>query len=102
MGLNIVLEDEEGVKLDEVVDQKNLLHRLLPSQEDSTYNCLRFVDWYGDTTFNRLQMPLFLEEWKSLEKRAKTQDEFALLRRVEGLALRCRDEIHLYLKFYGD
>jgi hypothetical protein len=40
----------------------NFLHRLLPPHDDDTYYCLRYVDWYGDTVFNRLQIETVLQE----------------------------------------
>lgn len=51
MGLSIVLETERGEPLDRVDNTKNLLHELLPLHDDLSYQLLRFVDWYADTTF---------------------------------------------------
>lgn len=102
MGLNVVLETERGEPLEEVGDPTNLLHRLLPSQDDPSYKYLRFIDWYGDTIFNRLQIEPFLAEWQRLLNKARTIEESALLEEIKRLAERCRSEPHTYLKFYGD
>lgn len=102
MGLTVVLETERGEPIEQVLDPGNLLHRLLPSHDDSSYQCVRFIDWYGDTVFNRLQMEQFLAEWKRLYNAAECKEERELLLAIEKLAHRCQTEAHLYLKFYGD
>jgi len=102
MGLTIALETERGEKIEEIEDPANLLHQLLPSHNDETYQCLRFIDWYGDTVFNHMQMKTFLLEWDRLAQSPHTTEERTFMVRVEGLARRCLNEPHLYLKFYGD
>jgi hypothetical protein len=101
MGLSAVLENETGEQLERVDDHANVLHGILPGPEDSTYRCAGFIDWYGDTTFNYLQAPLFLEDWRRLEALAGPR-ETAVLAAIRSLAERLRDSRHLYLKFYGD
>ena len=102
MGLDIFLQDENGNVLKNIGDPHNLLHQLLPSLEDTSYSLLRFVDWYGDTIFNRLQMETFLIEWERLIKKAGVGEEFELLAQIKNLARLCQKTPHLYLKFYGD
>lgn len=102
MGLHIALETERGQTIEAISDPTNLLHRLLPSLDDSSYQCLRLIDWYGDTVFNRLQMETFLAEWERLSRTARTIEEKELAVHIANLARRCLNEPHLYLKFYGD
>lgn len=102
MGLTIILETENGEAIEQVGDPTNLLHLLLPTPDDASFTCLRFIDLYGDTVFNRLQMGTFLAEWKRIVNLARTSEEKELLNRIENLARRCQNEPHLYLKFYGD
>ena len=102
MGLSVVLEDENGEPLDRFDDERNLFHRLLPEPDDATYQLIRFVDWYGNTVFNRPQMPALIEDLNKLATRVNTEEERELLRRVVDFAHRVREEPHLYLKFYGD
>ena len=101
MGLGIELQDECGATLESVTDPKNLLSRLLPSNDDA-HPTLASIDPYGDTVFNRLQMARFLREWAVISTKALTSEERGLLAAIEKMALRCRDEVHLYLKFIGD
>jgi hypothetical protein len=102
MGLTIVLESEQGEPLETVEDPTNILHRLLPNPGDKRFHCVTAIDWYGDTVFNYVQAPTFLEEWRQLSKTATGQAESALLMAIERMAERVATERHLYLKFYGD
>ena len=102
MGLNVALETNRGECLGRVADPTNILHRLLPGHDEKQYQCLRFVDWYGDTWFNRLQIEQFLLEWDMISSKAATAEEIQLLAQIKGLAQRCQKEPHLCLKFYGD
>ena len=102
MGLSVVLESESGEPLDRFDDEKNLFHRVLPPADNSTYHLIRFIDWYGNTVFNRPQMDTLIEDLDKLVKTVKTEEETKLLRRVTDFAHRVKEEPHLYLKFYGD
>lgn len=102
MGLTIALETEQGELVAKVEDRKNLLHNLLPTQEDKGFSLLSFIDWYGDTIFNRKQMEIFLSELSFLKNKGISEEEKKILLSIEGLALKCQTELHLYLKFYGD
>jgi hypothetical protein len=60
------------------------------------------IDPYGDTTFNRPQMTLFLAEWIAVSSKAKTTEEKELASCIESMAQHVRDNVHVYLKFIGD
>src|SRR5882672_9263198 len=101
MGFDINLEKERGEVLATVGDPTNLLHRLLErSLVDEPL--LAEIDWNGNTTFNRLQMPRFLSEWETLAKHSKSAEETKVVDEVKTLAERCAGGVHLYLKFIGD
>jgi hypothetical protein len=68
MGIDVRVETESGEVQDEVLDDNNLTEKLLPDREDGTSPCLRFVDPFGDTLFNQIQIPLLITE---LEKRLR-------------------------------
>ena len=103
MGLIIRLETERGKELDRVDDPKNLLHKLLPLHDDTSFQLLRFVDWYADTTFNGLQAPVVISELNRIaEERAETPEGKALLADIARLADHCLGVGPFYLKFYGD
>ncbi len=102
MGLTIVLQNEANEGLKSVCDSQNVLHRVLPSHDDESYQCLRFVDWYGDTIFNYLQMEPLLKDLKRVNAAVTSNEDRRLLSEIAGLAQKCRSERHLYLKFMGD
>lgn len=102
MGLCIALTNEAGENLEFVCDDKNFLHKLLPSQDDDSSPALSSIDWYGDTVFNSIQMKRFIPELDLLQERASTDEEKALVSTVKKLAERCEGGVHLYLKFIGD
>jgi hypothetical protein len=101
MGFDINLETENGEVLVSVGDAKNILRRVLERcYEDQPH--LTEIDWNGDTTFNRLQMPRFLAEWAIVAQHCKNPEETTLIAEINDLAERCAQGVHLYLKFVGD
>ena len=102
MGINVRLETEYGNVLGEVLDPQNQLEGLLPSWDDKHFACLRFVDPYGNTIFNRPQMPTVLAELRAIRGNASTPEQETLLNAIEELAQAAQGEPHLYLKFIGD
>jgi hypothetical protein len=102
MGFNVELQDEHGGRIDGVDDPRSLLDTLLPEPGSDEHPFLGSIDPYGDTTFNNLQMRSFLKEWSAVSQKAATAEEQALVASIESLARRCRDEVHIYLKFVGD
>ena len=102
MGLEIVLQTELGTRVDAVADPKNYLGKLLPEIDEEKCPILGGIDPYGDTVFNGIQMRRFLLEWVEVSAKAGTDEERELVSKIEELARRCRDEIHLYITFVGD
>jgi hypothetical protein len=102
VGVDVRLETGWGEVLEEVGDESGFLARILPEYEDRSFCLLRYIDRYGHTVFNELQMPDFLEEWRRLYRRAVTDEDREVLARVEELARRiCETQLN-YLRFLGD
>ena len=105
MGLSVLLRTENGEPVDwaeQIDDVQNRLHRLLPSLDEADFQCLRFIDSYGDTVFNWLQQDQFLLEWARLFDRAESAEDRELLASIEALARRQKEHVHTYLWFIGD
>jgi hypothetical protein len=102
MGFSIVLENERGEAIATLEDPVNLLHKILPSPDDKGFHYLNQIDWYGDTTFNRLQLTGLRLELLQLKNTVTLPDAIALLTQLDELAARSQVEPHLYMKFYGD
>ena len=102
MGIDVYLEDETGEKLESIYDPTSILPRLIPSHADKSSQCLRFIDPYGVTVYNGLQMPFLLEELETLLQRTQGQEAKEFVARIIELAQRTQNDVHLYLKFNGD
>ena len=103
MGVVVKLQTDFGQPLgDSVVDRDNLLHQLLPAHDDPSYQCLCFVDWYGETVFNRLQMKVLLAELGRIRRAVETIEEEALLDHIADLVREGQTKPHRYLRFVGD
>lgn len=102
MAFNVTLEDERRALIERLEDPTGVLNSVLPRADDLDFPFLRTIDPYGDTILNRPQMEPFLDEWRQLMKSNLTEEYFDVLRKVEGLAVRCENEVHLYLRFQGD
>jgi hypothetical protein len=103
MGLTIILQDERGRREGTPIeDPKGLLNRLLPRTETDAFRYLPYIDPYGDTIFNSIQMEPFLREWREMRKNTSTADERAIVDSVEVIAVRCQETNHSYLRFVGD
>jgi hypothetical protein len=101
LAIEAALQNERGEVLAILHDSGNLMPRLLErSLTDEPF--LAQIDWYGDTVFNRMQMPRFLSAWSVLAEKVQTPEEAKLVAEVKELAERCEGGVHLYLKFIGD
>jgi hypothetical protein len=63
---------------------------------------LKYIDPYGDTVFNRLQMEDFLSAWAEAEPFASTPEQYEQWLRIRKLAVECKDSVHVFLTFIGD
>jgi hypothetical protein len=103
MGIDALLTDERGKIEAEVLDPLNRLSKLFIAIPELQSMCrIPYIDPYGDTVFDRLQVGRFLEEWVQVVNLASSADEKVQVTAIRALAIRCRDSAHLYLKFIGD
>lgn len=100
MGISVVLESERHEPRARVDDTHFRLNRLLPTAGD--FKCISFIDPYGMTVFNQLQMQVFLSEWATVREKAQLGEEREVVDAIRSLAEQCRDGVHLLLVFYGD
>lgn len=99
----MVVEDENGTIIDALPEER-LVHLFLTKLTENDLaktHCLQYIDPYGDTTFNMLQKPVLLLEVRSLEPLCDPAELEQLRKIVEFLA-KHENEIHTYVKFYGD
>ena len=65
-------------------------------------HCLRYVDPYGDTVFNRLQQVRLVDELELLKRLAQSPQESELLDDITSFVALARAEPHQYLRFVGE
>jgi len=63
---------------------------------------LKYIDPYGKTVFNQLQMDDFLKEWELAKSCAQTEHEESSWHTIRELAIECRDQVHTFLTFIGE
>jgi hypothetical protein len=103
MGIvKIGLVDEEGTVIHTLRSDPHALDELLPDVDDARFITLRFIDPFGDTTFNMLQWPFVLRELQVLREQSPSESAVQLIDELRDLL--CSDDVepHSYLKFFGD
>lgn len=98
MAIGVQWQDEDGQVLSRY--EGPLLGSWLQDGADECSACLRFIDPYGDTTFNQFQIPVLLTELESLL--ARKPDFGAQLGELIRFVSAARDQVHTYVKFIGD
>jgi hypothetical protein len=63
---------------------------------------LRFINPYGWFYVNQLQVEAFLDDWRHLYDSYQELDERRFLEEIEALAIRCLNDVDLFLVFVGD
>ncbi len=102
MGIDLHWEDERGNLLENVDDPHNIFARFIIHAQLSQTVCLRFIDEYGNTVFNQLQIPTLVNELESFLKIHSNSESSEQISRVLNLARQSQGQPHTYLKFYGD
>jgi hypothetical protein len=103
MGINIRLEGENGQVIEWVKEPLPMSLKLnkLPFYESRQFPLAGSIDPYGDTIFNRLQAAHLLLEWMDLTALVE-ESERTVMEEVRNLLAKCRDGVHLYVRFIGD
>jgi len=65
-------------------------------------SCLRFIDEYGDTTFNQYQLPVLVDELESIRTKSKDAEASESLESIIAFVRKCQNHVHTYVKFVGD
>lgn len=98
----VYLQDEKGNKIDELIDKDGIVEKILPQYNDKNFQCLRFVDLYGDTVFNYLQMNQLGEECILLLNRFRDIEPKEFISHLLSMIKNCKVSPHRYIKFFGD
>lgn len=102
MGIDAYCQDELGGTQAGVPDPQMLLSDLVRAEKAATTSLIRFIDPYGDTTFNQLQVPTLLAELMAARDWDLTDEQRLHLDRVIQLVRQAEHHPHTYVKFVGD
>lgn len=102
MGIDLRWQDERGKQLAELLDENALVESFLPNFEAQDFPCLRFVDPYGDTVFNQIQIPELVSELERLSQQKHKPETQRHLEAVLEFVRQAVGQVHTYIGFYGD
>ena len=102
MAIDVEWQDEQGKRLARYEGPP--IDGRLPERAPASSSCLRFIDPYGDTTFNPAQVAALAEELASVSA-GGDDDNDEIFRQAQSLLAFVKgfeDRLHCYLKFIGD
>ena len=103
MPIHIVVKNRSTEEIvDEADDINGRLERRLARMNREQYAYLRYIDPYGDTIFNRLQMEEVIPEMERLFAGSADDGSNKFFEYLLNMAKCCRDGVDLYLEFVGD
>jgi hypothetical protein len=99
MPFSVEIQDEQGRREKEPWWHPRSTELLV--RQDATTCCLRFMDPYGDTTFNQAQLSILLAELERASNAVDSEGQrlIADLCQFIGQAV---GQVHTYVKFIGD
>ncbi|MGP0017616.1 MAG: hypothetical protein ACLPHP_03525 [Candidatus Sulfotelmatobacter sp.] len=103
MPIKVALQTIDNKKLEQIVPNalETVINDWLPFG-DSAYPMLQYIDEYGNTIFNGLQMRGFLAEWDRLTQTLADPKQRKIALDIRRLAEECQRKPHNYLRFIGD
>jgi hypothetical protein len=101
MAIKAILQTIDNKKGDEVADPSYCLGAIWPIA-DQSFPLLQYIDPYGNTVFNGLQMPEVQKELDLLIGKASSDEQRSILHRIRELAVNCQKQPHMLLRFRGD
>jgi hypothetical protein len=103
MSIDTRWEDEDGNEIEVVLSPpRSRFETLIPEANVEGFPCLRYIDLYGNTTFNQLQLPQLLADLKQAILQAESPETRAHMESLIDLVQRAIGVVHTYIKFYGD
>ena len=97
MPWTIILENEKGGAIETLPE--SFAYEELDELHLPNFKLFHYVDPYGDTTFNCLQMDDLIADMELLRE-LSTQKP--VIEQMILLLRKCKTQVHTYIKFYGD
>ena len=99
------LEDEHGNVIEamqiSIAEIIRLIDNNISENELKKTFCLQFIDPYGDTMFNLLQIGVLKKEFEYLSENCQENKEKEKLKSIVGFISKA-EKLHTFVKFYGD
>jgi hypothetical protein len=102
MALDVFWEEEDGGTIETCPVWYKSGDYVTDFLEFESTICLRFIDDYGNTTFNQVQIPVLIEELESLLPKAKDAEARLALETLIAFVRKAVGKVHTYIKFIGD
>lgn len=102
MGIDLVWEDDCGTQLALLSDPLSLMQKWLPIESATEFAYLRFIDPYGDTIFNSLQLPTLLQELANCHNNMLDLKIADHLNKAIALTKGAQGFNNTYIRFVGD
>ena len=99
--LTINLEDESGGVIESIQDN-GLLGKYIPEANDKNYCCAKYINRWGNTIFNELQMDDLIKELVSRTSKSEDKEIQMLIVQIYNLVEIAKKDVHVYIKFIGD
>jgi len=97
MSWTVILEDEHGNAIEKLKNEFDFEGDVI---NDENYKILKYLDPYGDTTFNTNMLSDLIADLTRLK--LNSENNLVQIDEIIQLATLCNREPHTYLKFYGD
>jgi hypothetical protein len=98
--ISVEIQDESGNREGEPWSHPRSTTILCRPDQASV--CLRFIDPYGNTTFNQSQLPVLLDELAVLADATPDSSDKEVIRDLQRFLRTALGEVHTYVQFVGD
>jgi hypothetical protein len=100
MAITVQIENESGGRKGDLWIHPESSRLLAP--RSSRTSCLQFIDPYGNTVFNQLQIPQLISELKALDQTLTDPKLRLALAGLVSFIQNAVDKVHMYVRFIGD
>ncbi len=102
MGVDFHMQKEDGTAIQSVYDPENHFLNSLSSISLNDSYFIKYIDQFGDTVFNSLQMQSLLSELKQYASNESDNDARKQINKIINLIEQFIGKCHVYAKFCGD
>lgn len=100
--MEIHVQDENGNILKTLLDTRGVVERTIGKHKLPESCCWKFIDIYGDTTFNWMQIKTLIGELEKITQNTDQVGDNKFLGELISLSNESLSHPHQYLKFVGD